>query len=243
MQVIQNNAGKLGVFNRIHIFKSAAFNGIGSLKEDRGISLKAYCFTIAIRNGKDRASLLIQGRLHAVAENDTDFLPYLGNGVLGVYVHHNHLSVHCIFRYRIDAQQQAQGKDRISPGSSIVCSNIGNCLGICRKQFRVGRHILAQHILRRNDVHEALLLRDGSKIAPCLKQIVSIIFNRNKGIVTDLLITHIEGSLEAPVKGLLIGRTLCIVHQIIVILLGNPMRIPHREHISAIPHRLLYLMF
>ena len=58
---------------------------------------------------------------------------------------------------------------------------------------------------------KALLFCNGRKVAPGFKQVVPVIFNRDEGIITDTLITHIEGCLEALIKGLLISGEFCII--------------------------------
>ena len=101
MQVIQNDARKICIFNGINAFKLSAFNAVFPFENDRFVSFKGYGLTVGIRDGKDSRTALIGSTV--ISENGTSDHKYViasccnpipGDNVIGFKASDGTVTVH-----------------------------------------------------------------------------------------------------------------------------------------------------
>ena len=145
--------------------------------------------------------------------------------------------------HRPGAQPQAEAQEDVALGGGVVGHDVGDGLGIGIEDAVVLQHVVLEQILRRDDVHEALVGGTGGKEPLHLEHIVPLVLHGEEVIPLHPGVPEVGGGPEILVHGLLGGGQTGVVEQVVVILLGDPVGVQHGEGVAAVPLGHRHLIF
>ena len=169
------------------------------------------------------------------AAGHADLPPETFGRISGIPVDHYQIPADFLFRYQTGTHPQAQPQDRIAGGTGVVGGDVGNGLGVGIENGIVAGHIILQQVIGADHIDEALILGTGGEGALDFKHVEGFVFHRQVQVVRSGSAPHIRGDPEYPVHRFLGGGQIRVIHQIVVILLGDPVDIHHGEGVAAVP--------
>ena len=240
-EIAQHDGDKLGICDGVQQFHPALLQGV-FLFDLQGIDPKDG-FSLSVGEDQTFVASFVSAADTAAAAVQADVMPQAAGQFSLVHVSQYQLLLDVRLFDRPGAHPQAEPQDDIALGGGIVGHYIGDGLGVSVENAVILQHIVLEQILRRDDVDKALVAGPGGEEPLHLEHIVPLILYGEEVVLPDPGIPQVGGGLEVFVHGLLGGGQLRIVQQIIVVLLGDPVDIHHREAVAAIPLGYRHLVF
>ena len=235
LQIAQQKVDKFGIRNVIHAFHGSGVHGETALHAQN--RRPEHGFDPVTHDGQQFVAVLVKGDRPQAAAAVTDFVPEILLQITDGKIGQDQLTADLCFTDHSGAHPQANTQHHIAHRGCVIGHNIGNGLGVGIEQVPVVRHVILEQILGGNDVNEALLCCTGGKFPLEFKHIAGFIFHGQVLVLLNFCIPWVVRNLEVFLHGFLRGRQVGIVQQIVVILPRDPMNIPHRECLAAIPPR------